>query len=121
MAARILQVQPEPWPSGYGEVAGVLDLSLESLSHRYGLALYEGTDNLDDYHAAAIQLPSGRRIGLLHHAGGPADAIEIYADANDDPDAATRELLDALQLPLSTRSWLRQGVPVPAGGPVAGR
>jgi hypothetical protein len=114
MQTTIVQVQPEPWPSGYGEVAAVLDVSLEALTDRYSLDLYEGTDNLDDYHAAAIRLASGRRLGLMRHAGAPASQVEVYADANDDPDAATRELLDALELPLSTRSWIRPSVSAPA-------
>jgi hypothetical protein len=121
MQTRIVQVQPQPWPSGYGEVVAVLDLDLDALAERYALLLYEGTDNLDDYRAAAIQLPSGRRVGLLRHAGAPSDELELYADAHDDPDAATRELLNALELPMSTCSWLRQSVPASAGRPVAER
>jgi hypothetical protein len=115
MDARFVQVQPQPWPSGYGEVAAILDLNLESLADRYSLELYEGTDNLDDYHAVAIRLPSGRRVGLLRHAGAPAHEVEMYADAQDDPDTAMRELLEALELPLITCIWLRQAIP-PAGG-----
>lgn len=115
MQTRIAQVQPEPWPSGYGEVVAVLGLSLDALADRYSLQLYDGTDNLDDYRAAAVQLASGRRLGLLRHAGTPASEVEVYADAHDDPDAATRDLLDALDLPLSACIWLRESVPASAG------
>jgi hypothetical protein len=121
MQARILQVQPEPWPSGYGEAMAVLDLDLQALAGRHGFVLYEGTDNLDDYQAVALQLPSGRRVGLLRHAGAPSGESEMYADAHDDPDSATRELLDALELPSGTCRWLRQSVPASAGSPTAGR
>jgi hypothetical protein len=115
MQTRIVQVQPEPWPSGYGEAMAVLELSLTELAHRHSLRLYEGTDNLGDYHAAVLRLPSGRRVGLLRHMGLPENETEVYADAHDDPDAVARELLDALGLPLSTCTWLQQRAPASAG------
>lgn len=121
MQARIVQVQPQPWPSGYGEVAAVLDLNLEAMAERCSLDLYGGADNLGDYAAAAIQLPSGRRVGLLRHEGLPLDEVELHADAHDDPDAAMRELLETLDLPLSTCSWLRQSIPASAGSPIGER
>lgn len=121
MQARIVQVQPEPYPSGYGEVAAVLDLNLEDVAERYSLNLYRGADNLGYYTAAAIQLPSRRRVGLLRHEGLPLGETELHADAHDDPDAAMRELLDALDLPRSTCSWLRLSVPASAGNASAGR
>jgi hypothetical protein len=67
MPTELQQVQPEPWPSGYGEAVAMLDVALDLLANRYGLRLFEGADNLGDYHAAAIRLPSGRMIGLLRH------------------------------------------------------
>ena len=120
MQARIVPVQPQPWPSGYGEAVAVLDLNLETLADGCSLDLYRGADNLGEYLAAAVQLRSGRRVGLLRHEGLPLDEVELHADAHDDPEAATRELLEALDLPPGTCSWLRQSVPVSAGSPSAG-
>lgn len=120
MPARITRAQPQPWPSGYGEVVAILDMSLASLADRFSLDVYDGTDNLDDYSAAAIQLPSGRRVGLLRHAGSPANEVEVYADAHEDPDAVARELLDALDAPPAACSWIRQ-VPASAGSSPLGK
>jgi hypothetical protein len=107
MSAQIVQVQPEPWPSGYGEVVAVLDLAFETLAQRLGLELCSGTDNLDNYHAAAIRLPSGRRIGLLHHEGDSPDVTQVHADARDHPQTVMREVLQALDVPDTAVSWVR--------------
>jgi hypothetical protein len=117
MQTKIAHVQPEPWPSGYGEVVAVLARSLDAIAQQYSLPLYDGTDNLDDYRAAAVQLASGRRLGLLRHAGTPVSEVEVYADAHDDPEAATQELLRALDLPRSSCIWIREREPVSAGNP----
>lgn len=114
MHGRFQQVQPEPWPSGYGAIVGVLETSPELLSARHGLSFFDGTDNLDDYRAAAIQLPSGRRVAMIRHAGAPPNAVEIHADAHDDPATVIDELLGALDLPRRKCTWLRHGAGVPA-------
>ncbi|HEU4883191.1 MAG TPA: hypothetical protein VFT45_13115 [Longimicrobium sp.] len=113
MHGRYQQVQPEPWPSGYGEVIALIESSPEWLSTQYGLSFFEGTDNLDDYRAAAVQLASGRRIGILRHAGAPYQGVEVHADAHDDVHDAVQELLQALELPEDVVTWMREAVVVP--------
>jgi hypothetical protein len=115
MQARIVQVQPEPWPSGYGDAVAMLDTPLEVLAERLSLDLFTGDDNLGEYQAAAIQLPSGRIIGLLRHIGGPDGETEVHADSHEEPSEVIRELLESLQMPPSACSWLREHpVAVPA-------
>ena len=109
MHPRLVQAPREPWPSGYGDVVGVLDVSLESLAERHSLYLFAGDDNLGNYRAAAIRLDSGRVVGLLFHEGGPEGETEIYADAEDEPAEVIGELLGSLALPPTTCSWLRGG------------
>jgi hypothetical protein len=117
MRTRILQVQPELWPSGYGEVIAMLDVVPELLVDRYGLALFEGTDNLGDYHAAAIRLPSGRLLGLLRHVGAPYEGVEVHADMHEDAHEAVGELLQAMELPDTAVTWIRDALVAPAPGP----
>src|SRR5688500_3529573 len=114
MQGRFQQVQPRPFPSGYGETIAMLEPSPEWLAAQYGLSFFDGTDNLDDYRAAAIQLPSGRMVGILRHVGAPDEGVEVQADAHDDPAAAVDELLNCLGLPPSTCTWLRDESGVPA-------
>jgi hypothetical protein len=106
------QTEPVPWPSGYGEAAAVVALSPEALATSYGLRFFEGSDNLDDYDAAAIRLQSGRRIGLLRHRGNPSPGTELHADARDDFLDAIREFLDAFELSVDDLVWVRQEVPL---------
>jgi hypothetical protein len=113
MHGRYQQIQPELWPSGYGEVIALIKPSLEWVSAQYGLSFFEGTDNLDDYHAAAIRLPSGRMVGILRHVGAPYEGVEVHADAHDDVHDAVRELLQALELPEDAVAWMREAVAVP--------
>lgn len=76
------QVEPRPWPSGYGGAIAVVRVRPELFSRAFGLTFADGSDNLDDYQAAAIRLRSGRMLGLLRHAGSPDDSgTEIHADA----------------------------------------
>lgn len=107
MSISIRQVKAEPWPSGYGDVIATLDVAIEELAEHCNLGLYEGADNLGYYQGAAVRLPSGRRVGLLHHAGDSPNVTELHADVHDDAREATRESLQAMNLPESTVSWMR--------------
>jgi hypothetical protein len=113
MQRAITQVPPDPWPSGYGEIIAMLDMGSESLATRYNLKWFESTDNLGDYDAAMIQLRSGRRLGLVRHHGDPEPGTEVHADVQDDVHDAIRELLQALDLPEESVTWLRDAVAVP--------
>lgn len=46
MQAKIVQVPPQPWPTGYGEIIAMIDRTVESLAERYSLTRFEGSDNL---------------------------------------------------------------------------
>ncbi|HEX5869564.1 MAG TPA: hypothetical protein VFY65_04050 [Longimicrobium sp.] len=85
----------------------MLDVEAESLAARYGLRWFEGTDNLDNYSAALVRLPSGRRIGFARHHGNPERGTEVHADVNEDVDDAVRELLQALDLSRTSVIWMR--------------
>lgn len=113
MQSTFVQVAPRPWPSGYGEIIALLDVASESLAARHGLQWFEGTDNLGDYQAAIVQLPSGRRVGLARHHGTPEPGTEVHADVHDDVHEAVQELLRALDLPEHAVTWLRGTLPVP--------
>jgi hypothetical protein len=104
----IVQIEPQPWPSGYGDVLGVLDLTTEVLKSRYSLRFSEGSDNLGRYEAVPVQLPSGRRLGLLHHHRSPAAGVEVHGDREDNPENAMEELLESLGLSWEACSWMRQ-------------
>jgi hypothetical protein len=117
MRQGIEQVQPQPWANGHGECIAVLAASPTWLADHYELQFFEGFDNLDDYRAAAVRLPSGRILGLLRHAGAPDPGTEVHADPLDDPDHAVSELLDALGLPSSACTWMRRGTAAAAQAP----
>jgi len=108
----IEQVPPQRWPSGYGEVIAMIHVAPESLVERYSLELFEGSDNLGYYDAAMIQLPSGRRVGLVRHRGDPTPGIEVHADIQDNTTDAVREVLQVLGLPNSTVSWMRDALAI---------
>lgn len=105
------QVEPRPWPSGYGDAIAVVRVRPELFSRAFGLTFIEGSDNLDDYIAAAIRLRSGRMLGLLRHAGSPDSGTEIHADAADDFVSALREFFEAFDLSVEDLSWMRDDIP----------
>jgi hypothetical protein len=107
MHSPIEQIEPETWPSGYGDVVAVLDIPLAELAELHALQPYEGSDNLGYYRAVALRLPSGRRIGLLHHAGVPDGDTEVHADARDDPADVLDEVIRTLGMAPTACSWLR--------------
>lgn len=111
-SAKFSQIDPAPWPSGYGGTVAVLSLSSEALASRYGLVFFDGSDNLDAYRAAAIRLESGRQIGLLQHLGAPVTGTELQADAQDDPLEVIREFLDCFGLTADELVWVREEVPL---------
>jgi hypothetical protein len=120
MQLQIKQVPPEPWPSGYGEIVAMLDVEADALAVQCGLEWFQGTDNLADYDAALVQLPSGRRLGFVRHHGNPEPGTEVHADVHDDVHDAVRELLEALELSATAVTWMREGqaVPIAASGQV---
>jgi hypothetical protein len=106
------QIEPSPWPSGHGDLVAVISTPIEILSDRYGLSLFQGSDNLDAYRAAAVRLRSGRHVGLLRHEGAPVPGTELHADAADDFLSALREFLDAFELSADDLQWVREDVPL---------
>lgn len=121
MQTGIEQVPPTPWPSGDGDCVATVGVTPEWLADRYHLEFFEGTDNLDDYRAAAVRLPSARMVGLLRHAGAPDEGTEVHADINDDPAAVIGELLQALDLSPDTCTWMRAEPAVPLPQRIGGR
>jgi hypothetical protein len=105
------QIEPTPWPSGYGDAVAVVRVRPELFSRAFGLTFFEGSDNLDAYEAAAIRLGSGRMLGLVRHVGDPGSGTEIHADAADDLVSALREFLDAFDLSVEDLSWMRDEIP----------
>ena len=107
-----LQVEPAGWPSGYAEAIAVIGVQPELFSHGFGLAFFDGVDNLDAYKAAVIRMRSGRMLGLLRHAGTPGPGTDVYADAGDDFVSALREFLDAFSFSVADLSWTRDEIPL---------
>ena len=107
-----VQIDPVQWPSGQGEVVAMLALSPEALAERYALRFFEDSDNLDRYVAAAIQLESGRHLGLLRHRGAPLAGTELHADSKDDLLEAIREFLDGFGLAADDLQWVRDDLPL---------
>jgi hypothetical protein len=106
------QIEPTPWPSGHGDVIAAVAVAPGRFTERHDLRFFEGSDNLGAYHAAAVRLGSGRRLGLLRHVGTPTSGTELHADAGDDLLEALREFLDAFGLSADDLLWVREDVPL---------
>jgi len=63
------QIEPTPWPSGYGDAIAVTRVRPELFSRAFGLSFFEGSDNLDAYEAAAIR----RRFRQMPQRGAAAE------------------------------------------------
>lgn len=103
-----VQVDPTPWPSGYGDVLALIDTTASELTSRHSLRFVEGDDDLGPYLAAPIRLGSGRRLGLLQHPGSPAAGVEVHGDSCEDAEDAVDELLKALEMSWDACLWIRQ-------------
>jgi hypothetical protein len=106
------QVEPTPWPSGYGDAIAVVRIHPDHFSRAFGLTFFSGSDNLDAYRAAAIRLRSGRMLGLLRHVHSPDVGTEVHADTSDDFVSGLREFLDAFDLSVEDLSWFRDEIRV---------
>jgi septum formation protein len=95
------------WPSGDGRYVATLDTTPVELASRYGMGFHGWIeDGLGPCEGAAIRLPSGRHLLLTHFADSAAPGTHVQADWADDPAAACRELLEALELDERAFTWM---------------
>jgi hypothetical protein len=89
----------------------------EQLSVRTGMVFFESWDNLGDMLVSMIQLNSGARCFLYHHAVGPVRGTGVMTDREDDLDAVVDEFLDSTGLSAADLSWtISDGFPPSADG-----
>ncbi|MGH7719613.1 MAG: hypothetical protein ACREON_12320 [Gemmatimonadaceae bacterium] len=103
------QVKLQGWPSGDCEAIAILREEPAALARRAGLAFERGVDDLDQFWAATIRLPSQRQLLLMRYDGYPHPGTEVYADKRDNREAARAELLEALGLRGDSFSWTSDG------------
>lgn len=108
----VRQVTPwTTWPSGDSRPIAVLPYDLHELSRRFGLTYEEGTDDLDRYHMAAIELSSGAQAWIYKHDNDPNPGTMVHVDTAADIEAAISALADALGIDRSQFQWT---APLPA-------
>jgi hypothetical protein len=89
-----------------GEPVAYLKSAPEALGHRYHLTFQESFDNLDALLIAVLELESGPRIALVHHAGFPENQTEVYADRQEwKQHDVVPTILRTLDIPESDVSW----------------
>lgn len=112
---RYEQIEPEKWPSGIDRTAAVLGFEPDELAAACGIAFHRDLDDLDYFRYAALRLSSGRQVVLLRYERNQHPGTGIEIDARDDPTAALREVLDALDLRDTAVTWTPEDVTLPRG------
>lgn len=94
------------WPAGASQPAATLAVNPEVLADWFGVRFERGADERDDYRAAGLELPSGRRVMLWWYERAPEPrGMRVLADRNDDPAAACDETLMVLGLCAGDVMW----------------
>ena len=87
------------WPTGECQRAADLAVSPDILDGWFGVPLENGVDGDEPFRAAALELPSGRRVQLRWYERAPEPrGMRLLADVTDDADAACDETLLVLGL-----------------------
>jgi len=95
------------WPSGAGRYVATLAMEPVELAARHGISFIRWEeDGLGPCEGAGIRLPSGRHLLLMRPDGQPGPGTHVQADWEDDPADAVRELMAALELDESARTWI---------------
>ena len=102
----LLRRDEHRWPSGIFRSAAVFSITPDELIARTGLPFESGVDDLDDYRAAGLELPSGRRVELLWYEHAPVAGLELRVDLADDPAAAREEAMAALDVSAAEVLWI---------------
>lgn len=102
---RYEQIEPEKWPSGIDRTAAVLGFEPDELAAAHGITFHRDLDDLDDFRFAGLRLPSGRQVVLLRYERNQHPGTGVLIDSRDDPTAALREALHALDLPDAAVTW----------------
>jgi hypothetical protein len=102
----VRQVEPwRQWPSGDSRPIAVLPYSLRELSRRYGLVFQEGTDDLDRFRLAAIELANGEQAWIYKYDSDLNPGTVVHVDAASDVAEAQSLLLEALGLDRDSLLW----------------
>jgi hypothetical protein len=105
-----VQVEPTELHNRYVEAIAVTCVQTDRFSRDFGLAFFDGVDNLDAYKGALIRLRSGRFVGLVRHVGARDPGTEVHVEMDDDFVSALREFLDAFDLSVEDLSWMREEI-----------
>ncbi len=102
----VLQIDPQPWPTGDGRPIAVIALTPEDLKGRFGLSFIEDYDDLDYYVLAAVRRPAGGQLWFMRHRNSPRPGTVIYADASVSPCRAVAEVVEMLRIKASEVLWV---------------
>jgi hypothetical protein len=93
------------FPSGDSRPIAVLAGEPSTLAERFGLHFAEGSDDLDRFHFAIIDLGDNCQAWLYKHFGDPNPGTVIRVDSGTDPAAARRALTARLSLAPDDILW----------------
>lgn len=98
------QIPLERFPSGDSQDLAVIALDVEQMHERWGLDFQYGVDDLDEYHAAAIDSPYGP-IWLWHYHRMPGGGATVIADSAADAASVMSYAREQLRLSDDDLSW----------------
>lgn len=94
------------WPSGLPHSLAILSRSPSDLEAVLNSSFHRETDDLGRFSNLYVALASGRVIGLRSYDHDPVGGTAVLIDSTDDPAAALRELVHALQLLKGDFTWI---------------
>src|SRR5688572_3065696 len=100
------QVTPWWWPSGDGWPIGILTLSPDELTRRFGIVFERDTDDLDDFEVAAIADESIGQFWLFRHVQSPSKGTEVRADMATTRTSVLKAVWEQLRLDDMSFEWL---------------
>ena len=110
MTAKFEQVSDGRWPNGIDKPIAVLRSDPEELQREFGVRFTAGSDDLDEFHEAALRLSSGRPVLLTRYRRSPGRGTTVSVDRLDDATEALNELRSCLDLPMRGVTWISDEV-----------
>ncbi len=104
----VLQVSPNKvWPTGDGRTVGIVSVTPDEITRRFGIVFERGLDDgLGEYALAAVSDRKGGQVWLMRYDGSPVAGTDVVVDAMRSRSDALKSVREVLGFQRKDFEWI---------------